>query len=75
MFFMDILKNSESCLIKRFKNYFHTFVTNQFRYQMTKFKKCRTKTLRLDPKYVDLPYFWPKNAALSLKVSISNWRW
>jgi len=57
MFYMDIIRSSESCLIKHF---FRTFVTNQFKYQMTKLKKCRAKTLRLDPNYVDLPYFWPK---------------
>jgi len=40
MFFMDILKSSMPYLIK---NYFYTFVTNQFRYQMAKFKSVEPK--------------------------------
>jgi len=57
------LKSSMSCLIKYFKkNYFYTFVTNQFKYQMTKF---RTKNCNTRSKTCGFTILSAKNAMLS----------
>ena len=58
IFLMKFLESSMSSLIKQIKKLLPYFVTNQLVQHITNFEKCRTKTVRVDPKYVEFPLLW-----------------